>query len=154
MNTAVYLVALCRNDHSIVDIAWGPMFVVADLGVLYKRRPELLEEDQIGPVIKMVSSLVVIWALRLSYYMVARHSGEDWRYTRMRESWAGCPCLCRALCSYMCFVLMPALFSICCNASALHILWHSQKDDPIGYWEIGGLVLWIIGFLFEVIGDR
>ena len=122
LNTFMYLVALCRDDHSIIDVAWGPMFVVADLCVLYRRSPVLLEEEQTSPVIILVFSLTLIWAVRLAFHTAIRHQGEDWRYTRMRESWSGCPLPCRALCSYVWIFLMDALFSICCNAAGLHVL--------------------------------
>ena len=39
------------------------------------------------------------------------------------------------------------------NAAALHIMKYSSVKDQFGPFEIAGVIIWIVGFLFEVVGD-
>ncbi|MCH8140748.1 MAG: DUF1295 domain-containing protein, partial [Proteobacteria bacterium] len=67
-------------DASIIDIFWGPGFVL--LTWLYF----LLADGYDGRSI-LISILVTIWGLRLSLHLARRNWGqpEDRRYQRMRE---------------------------------------------------------------------
>jgi steroid 5-alpha reductase family enzyme len=33
------------------------------------------------------NALILIWALRMAFYNIARHKKEDWRFAQMREEW-------------------------------------------------------------------
>lgn len=40
------------------------------------------------------------------------------------------------------------------NAAAMHLMRYSKMDSKIGVFEIAGCVVWFIGFMIEVEGDR
>lgn len=70
------------HDSSIVDIAWGPAFVLVTWESLVP-----------SPGAYLVASLVTLWGARLGLYLFMRNRGrgEDKRYTAMRarhgDSW-------------------------------------------------------------------
>ncbi|MCB9654114.1 MAG: DUF1295 domain-containing protein [Deltaproteobacteria bacterium] len=77
----LYFVSLVRRDASIVDIAWGPAFVlVAWIGLLAGGAP--------GPRPAIVTALVTLWGVRLGLHLFlrSRGRGEDLRYRAMREA--------------------------------------------------------------------
>ena len=73
----------------------------------------------------------------------------------MRERWKrwqpiqGIDCL---ICYLEVFCLQ-GLFSMVVNASAIHVIRTADASDKIGAWEIAGAVVWVIGFVFEVVAD-
>src|SRR4030042_6225792 len=80
--TAVFLVALLKKDNSIVDVAWGPGFILVAL-VTFFLRPGF-EARHI-----LISLLVVVWGVRLAthIYLRTRGRGEDFRYAKWRQGW-------------------------------------------------------------------
>ena len=79
--TAVWLVSLVRRDASIVDIAWGPGFLVAAWAY------RLVSGDEATPRQLAFLTLLHVWGLRLALHLLRRNWGhpEDRRYRRMRE---------------------------------------------------------------------
>jgi steroid 5-alpha reductase family enzyme len=78
----MFLIALRIKDNSIADIAWGIGFVIIAISLL-------LQTPQIQVSQIIISSLVIIWGLRLSAYIYIRSigKGEDFRYANWRKSW-------------------------------------------------------------------
>ena len=83
--TAVWLVSVVRRDASIVDIAWGPGFLVAAWAY------RLAAGDEATPRQLVVLGLLHVWGLRLALHLLRRNWGhpEDRRYRRMRERSGG-----------------------------------------------------------------
>ena len=75
----LWLVSLAAKDASIVDIVWGPLFVII-AWVSY------LVGDA-GPAMLLVAALVTVWGLRLAFFIGRRNlgHGEDRRYQKMRQ---------------------------------------------------------------------
>ena len=79
--TALWVVSVAIRNASIIDVYWGPGFVVvAAVGWL------------LGPGggrAALVLVLVACWGLRLGGYLLWRNwgEGEDRRYQRMRRGW-------------------------------------------------------------------
>ena len=72
----LWLVSLALKNSSIVDIFWGPGFVVANW-VYFALSPDGF------PLRKwLIAILVTIWGLRLSLHILQRNWGkpEDFRY--------------------------------------------------------------------------
>jgi steroid 5-alpha reductase family enzyme len=78
--TIVWLVSLPLRNASIVDMWWGPAFVLAAF-VYFAARPET------GPRAVAVIAVVVAWALRLAWHIGRRNvgHGEDPRYAAWRQ---------------------------------------------------------------------
>ena len=73
--TLLWLVSLALRDASIVDICWGPAFVLAASATL-------VTLDAISPRAATVTALLVLWAARLAFHLARRNlgHGEDPRY--------------------------------------------------------------------------
>lgn len=78
--TVLWLVSLPLRNASIVDMWWGPAFVLA-AAVYLSARPE------VGPRAVAVLTLVTAWALRLAWHIGRRNvgHGEDPRYAAWRQ---------------------------------------------------------------------
>lgn len=150
-NTVVYLLALLKNDLSIVDITWGIMFLIPNCVVAYHRVVTLGQEA--NPIMKLTLALLAIWAVRLSLHIGLRHKGEDYRYKIIKSRWAHRSAPARYLCSYLYIFGMQGLFSMINNAACLHITQYSGEKSEIGPWEILGASVWLVGICFEIIGD-
>src|SRR4051812_16786870 len=78
----VFVLALLKKDNSIVDVAWGIGFIVVTVVTLSVYGDQNFHQ-------RLVSYLVVLWALRLSLYIGIRNAGkpEDFRYANWRKEW-------------------------------------------------------------------
>ena len=73
-NIVLFFIAQCRKDNSIVDTAWGPLFIVPNLVILIRNGHWYWRTI-------LVLVLVSIWGLRLAIHIGVRHPGkEDFRY--------------------------------------------------------------------------
>ncbi|GKT08709.1 DUF1295 domain-containing protein [Desulforhabdus sp. TSK] len=140
--TVWFILALIKGRNDIVDVAWGPGFILAALfsflyGGMFTLRGVL------------VCRLVLVWGLRLALHIHERNrgKGEDHRYRQWREEW-GDTFLWRSFLQIfmlqgvlLVFVAVPVIFI---NASASH---------PFTAWDFLGLAVWMLGFSFEAVGD-
>jgi steroid 5-alpha reductase family enzyme len=80
--TFLFLLALARKDNSLVDIAWGPGFILLTAASLVLR-------PALTPRRLLLSILVLVWAVRLSLHIFRRNRGrgEDFRYAAWRARW-------------------------------------------------------------------
>jgi len=142
--TAIWVLSLFLKNTSIVDIFWGFGFVVLNW-VYFFLAPEGY------PARKwLISILVTIWGLRLSIYILWRNWGkeEDFRYQKLREA-AGQSWWWHSYLKVFFFqglimwiVSAPLVFS--------HI---SSTPDQLNLLDALGVILWIIGFYYEAMGD-
>merc|ERR1711990_472625 len=103
-----------------------------------------------SPVHWLTFAMVAIWGVRLSLHIGRRHKGEDYRYVKMRERWTKCEPFSWFAC-YLNVYFLQGLFSMVVNASAIHVIRYADVNAKIGGREAAGAVVWIIGFLCEVI---
>jgi len=80
MMSMAWVVSVLKRDASIVDVFWGLGFVLA-AWIYY------LSSSASTPRAHIVLTLVTLWGLRLSGYILWRNwgKGEDYRYREMRE---------------------------------------------------------------------
>ncbi|AYC28625.1 DUF1295 domain-containing protein [Paenisporosarcina cavernae] len=141
--TFVWMIAVKKDNYSIVDIVWGMTFMVTTAVVL-------LYSQEFNVVSWTIAILVYIWGIRLSYYLFKRNAGkpEDYRYQAMRKNW-GDQVKLRAY--RRVFLLQGAISLILSLAIFIGI---TQSDDIISLIPLYiGVVVWIIGFFFESVGD-
>lgn len=139
-----YVIALAKNDYSIVDVAWGLGFVVISRFSL-----GMLGTATFGHF--LLNAAVLMWGLRLAFYLFTRNRnvGEDYRYQAMRSGWGKNH---RIHAFFKVFMLQGSLMWII----ALPIIFTNsnvrfQFDQMHQYM---GLALWVVGFLLEAIGDH
>jgi steroid 5-alpha reductase family enzyme len=135
-----WLVSLFRNDVSIVDSLWSLMFLIAAIGYAVAA--------DAGPRTGLVLALVAVWALRLAGYITWRNwgEGEDYRYRAIRQN--NSPHF-ELKSLYIVFGLQSALAWFI----SLPLLAAISGERPIGLVDVAGLGLWLVGFLFESVGD-
>jgi len=135
-----WLASLWRDDVSIVDSLWSLMFLFTAL--VYA-----LDVDK-GPRTALVIGMVGIWALRLSMYISWRNHGqpEDYRYRQIRAN--NEPGF-RFKSLYIVFILQAALAWLIALPLAAAI----SGRDAIGMLDFAGIGLWIVGMIFEAVGD-
>jgi len=140
--TGVFLLALVLKDNSIVDVAWGPGFILVAvlslaLGPGVGRRPWL------------VVALVVVWGTRLAVHILVRRKGkgEDFRYAQWRRAWG------RAfvLRSFGQVFLLQGVFLLIISTPV--ILINASAVPRLGVWDALGAAVWVLGFVFEAGGD-
>jgi len=136
-----WLVSIVKQDVSIVDALWSLMFVV--LLLVYSASIETL-----GSRAPLVLALVAIWAFRLSAYIALRNHGqpEDRRYRQIRYNNEPHFALKSV---YIVFGLQAALAWVIGFPLAAAV----TSQAPLGALDYAGVMLWLIGFAFETIGD-
>jgi steroid 5-alpha reductase family enzyme len=96
----------------------------------------------------IVTLLVLLWGLRLSYHILVRNSGkgEDFRYKAWRNTWNYF--LVR---SYFQIFMLQGVLMLLISAPVWFI--NSSTGGPLGLWDSVGLIVFGAGFFFEVIAD-
>lgn len=140
--TIVFFIAWRYQRLEIVDIAWSGAFViVAAISLSF---------GPAGVLQYVVTGLVIIWALRLGYYIlkrILRSPREDPRYTEMRKKWKDNV----ALNAYVRIFLVQGVLAVIVAAPVI-VINLSEKTSLDG-WATIGAATWLIGFLFESVGD-
>lgn len=145
---ALWLLSIRLRDVSIIDIFWGPGFgVVAIVGYLLA----VDAGSGVDPRRLLVTILTVLWSLRLGAYLWWRNTGkgEDPRYTaayrnRIKEN-LHLHTLVRV------FLLQGTLIWLI--SMPVQVAQHLTAPATLGVAAIAGCVLWLVGFLFEAVGD-
>lgn len=141
--TITFAIAQAQKNNGLVDIAWGLGFVVS-AGVSY-----CLGKPQ-GTVPLVITILVAIWGLRLTWHLARRNLGkpEDFRYANMRRIWHPSTFYLRM---FVQIYLLQLVLSLAINLPA--IVRNLQDQAVWNLWTTAGLVVWLCGFAFESIGD-
>jgi steroid 5-alpha reductase family enzyme len=140
----IFVLGQFLKDNSIVDIFWGLSFVVTAVFSLFyygAGHPRQI----------IVTVLVALWGLRLTYHIAKRNIGkpEDFRYVNFRKKWGTKFVLLKAfLHVYMLQMLMSVLISIG------FVMINTNSNPDLSYLDVMGLIIWLVGYYFEVIGDK
>ncbi|MDX2436311.1 MAG: DUF1295 domain-containing protein [Acidobacteriota bacterium] len=142
--SVVWVISLMLRNASIVDIFWGPGFVV--MGAYYALAVPGAPTTR-GLV---VLALVTAWALRLALYIGFRNAGagEDFRYRKWRDEagrnfwWIS---------FFKVFLLQAVLLWIVSSPLLLAQLGRGRVVSAI---DGLGLALWVFGFVFEAVADH
>ena len=139
---ALWLLSIPLKDASIVDIFWGPGFAVA-AWVSFALADGAPERKW------LVAILTTVWALRLGLYLLwrKRGHGEDPRYTALINH-LGPERRHRTTLTRV-FLLQGVVMWIV----ALPVMAAEVWREPLGVFAYLGAALWLVGFLFETIGD-
>lgn len=139
---ALWLISIALRDVSIVDPAWGPAFLLVAL-------TGALAGDGCTGRRWLLFALTAVWGLRLGWHLLRRKlrdPGEDRRYAAMRERrgerfvpWS--------------LVTIFALQGLLVLIVSLPLQVAAGQPGRLDAAIIPGLVVFVIGFLFESIGD-
>ena len=138
-----FIIAQIKNDNSIVDIAWGLGFVIVAI-YSFANAPN----HSIRSII--VTTLVSIWGLRLSYHLFKRNwnSSEDFRYQKMRKKWGKKV----VIKSFWRIFMVQAFFLLIISYPV--VLVNANPGGSLQIFDLLAFVVWGIGFFFEVVGDK
>lgn len=137
-----FVLSLLKKRNDVADVAWGLGFVLLAWTSFFLGQVE--SERGI-----LAGILISVWGGRLFWHIYARNRGktEDYRYSKWRKDWGKWFYLRSYLQIYILqgillfIVILPILFI---NKSIGHDL---RSLDFLG------LVVWILGFVFESAGD-
>jgi steroid 5-alpha reductase family enzyme len=143
MMTILWLISIRIKNVSIVDLFWGFGFVVS--GAFYFLTTDGFKIRKI-----LLMTLVSIWGLRLSIYLAWRNKGkgEDFRYRKFRKDygehrywWI----------SFFQTFLLQGILMWLISAPILGAQFY--PGNKLGIFDFIGVIIWIIGFVFEAGGD-
>jgi steroid 5-alpha reductase family enzyme len=138
----IFILAWIKKDNSIVDIAWGIGFIVVAILTFF------LKAEFVARHI-LVTALIFIWGTRLATHIAIRKKGkgEDFRYAQWRKDWRKWFVIRSFFQIYMLqgFLLLIIAYPV--------MLINYSKEAGIAFLDIAGLIIWLIGFFFEAVGD-
>lgn len=94
---------------------------------------------------KIIAAMVLVWALRLGLFLLVRvfTVGEDNRFSEAKKSFF----------KFLMFFSISGLWVFLTTANALTLILNNPDMNGDLFLGIGGMI-WVIGFLFEVIADE
>ena len=139
--TLLWLISLRLKDASIVDPFWGPGFAIASITYY-------LVDGRYQDRGTLVLGLVTLWAARLGYHLYVRNrrEGEDPRYAAMRKARGKQFPL---ISLFTIFWFQAFLLWVI----SLPILGSIASQAPLGFFDILGMVVFLIGLTIESISD-
>lgn len=142
--TIIFVVAQVMKNNSIVDSFWGPGFLVVALFTFFR-------SDYRGMRAIVVTLLVAIWAIRLFYHITLRNwnKPEDYRYINMRKRWGTKFPMLKA---YVKVFLVQGFFLFIISLPI--VVANTTSNQTLGIVGYLGIIIWLIGFYFESVGDR
>ena len=142
---SLWLISIAIRDISIIDMAFSALITLLIASAWYFT-------GEPGGIAWLTLVLVMIWATRMTVYLVKRNwgHGEDPRYTRLR-SWVpeGLPFYWLSL--RQVFLLQGVVIWILTLPQ--QIMMASGNDVAVNTAALFGVAVWIVGFLFETVGD-
>jgi steroid 5-alpha reductase family enzyme len=145
----LWLASLAAGDASIVDVFWGPGFVLVAWAVFaWVTAHDLPDGGEAHRL--LLASLVTVWGMRLGIYLGIRNlgKGEDYRYVAMREK-AGTPFWLVSLGKV--FLLQGLLMWVV----SLPVQGGQLPSTPngVGPLAFAGAAVWAVGLFCESVGD-
>ena len=136
-----WLISLLKKDVSIVDSLWSLFFIIAALTMF---NYQTVTSDRAV----LVLSLVVIWGLRLSFYITLRHWGheEDHRYQTIRKN--NQPGF-----SIKSVYLIFGFQALMAWIIALPLFYAISSVAPLNVIDGLAALLWLVGMFFETVSD-
>ena len=140
----IMAVAIRLNRHAIVDVCWGPGFVLVTL-ISYAA-----SADHGGDAARRatVLALTAIWGLRLAVHIGVRNAGrgEDKRYAAILSCRTG------SLVGYVTRTVY-APQALIMFVVSLPVQLAMYESAPLGVLGAAGIAVWCVGFFFETVGD-
>ncbi len=139
----VWAISVAIKDASIVDLAWGFGFVVVAWVAF-------VAGDSTGARTVLAPILASVWGLRLALYLAKRNlgHGEDYRYQAMRRAHPNNFPIWSLVSVYG---LQGALMFVV--SLPLQAVQAGEGRQELGLIDGLGIALFIIGILFEAVGD-
>ena len=137
----VFLLAQLKKDNSIVDVLWGPGFIVIAFFSILQGEPVDLHKI-------CLNLFVFLWGTRLCIYIYLRNKGkgEDFRYKAWRETWKFF-----TLRSFFQIFMLQGVFMLIIALPVYFV--NFSPPVEISLLDFVGIALFFMGFFFEAVGD-
>lgn len=137
-----FLLSLILRRNDIADIAWGLGFIATAV-FLGTKTGNWHDHTMV------VMGLTSLWGLRLAIHIFGRNrkKAEDFRYQKWREEWGKWWVL-RSLFQVW---LLQGVFMWLISFST--IIAFTAESGTFSWLNWVGIVVWLIGFYFEAVGD-
>ena len=145
--TLIFSLALRIKNNSIMDIGYGLTFIFTSITLSYLT----LTERNLPLTSLLILFLILIWGFRLSLRIYKRNKNkeEDFRYAVWRIEWSRHGKFYFIMRSYLqIYVLQAFIISIVLLPFTL-----SLTGSTLTFLSCVGILLWMIGFFFEAVGD-
>lgn len=130
-----------KQDRSIGNFTWGGGATLLTLYTFFVASNYL-------PRQKLVTFLIVLWCLRMIVYLYSRYKkGSDPRFVEWRTqygAWA-------FLVSLWWIVVMNGALLLVMALPGMYV--NTRASGSLTLLDVAGLALWLLGFVFESIGD-
>jgi steroid 5-alpha reductase family enzyme len=140
--TALFFVSILIKRNDIADVAWGIGVLIGGFLALFQYGAH--------PFALIVLTLGSLWGVRLSVriFLRNRKKTEDARYRVWREEW-GRWFYPR---SYAQVYLLQGFLMLVVGYPLVHAVVYGA-GEAIGIFTYVGILIWLTGFFFEVVGD-
>ena len=144
MMSLLWVISVIVKNVSIVDLFWGFGFVLS-------ANVYFFTTDGIGWRKLLLLIMVTIWGLRLSIYLAWRNlgKGEDFRYREFRKNYGTHRYWWISF--FQTFLLQGVLMWLI--SAPLLGAQFSNSDNVFSFFDLAGISIWIVGFIFEAGGD-
>ena len=140
--TALFILSVLMKRNDVADVAWGTgIFIVALTS--YLTGPQ----DTFSTLLTILAGL---WGLRLTLriFLRNRKKSEDFRYKVWRDTWGKW----FYVRSYFQVYILQGLLMVVVGYPFIHASLFAGTY-ALGAFFVVGLVVWCLGYFFEVIGD-
>jgi len=150
--TSVFLIATLKRDNSIMDIVYGPIFLVATVATL-------LLLDISHPFAYLVLGLITLWSLRLGIRIYRKNQGapEDARYAKWRREWQQKGQLYFLLRSYLQVNILQIIVILIVSLPIILVLSYSDSLTENHYLNLSivtGTLIFLVGLSIESLADH
>lgn len=137
-----FVVSLIKKSNDVADVAWGLGFVLLTWISFF------LSSDS-GARGLLVGVMVSVWGLRLAWHIHMRNKNkaEDYRYLAWRKEWGKW----FYIRSYFQVYILQGVLLFLIILPVLLI--NKSAGSALGLLDIFGVVVWLVGFYFEAVGD-
>ena len=128
-----------RTEH-YYDLTGGITYISTILIALFFKKSNL----SLDLISLLIGSMVIIWASRLSLFLFLRvkKSGEDIRFKKIKHSFSW----------FLMTFMLQGMWVFMCLFPALIVM--SSYNSELNGFAVIGAVIWVFGFLFEVVADN
>ena len=128
-----------RTEH-YYDLTGGITYISTILIALFFKKSYL----SLDLISLLIGSMVIIWASRLSLFLFLRvkKSGEDIRFKKIKHSFSW----------FLMTFMLQGMWVFMCLFPALIVM--SSYNSELNGFAVIGAVIWVFGFLFEVVADN
>lgn len=140
--TVWFLLACIIKRNDVADIAWGLGFALLSWLLFFKNGS--------GNITALIANILVsIWGLRLALHIFSRNKNkpEDFRYKNWRDTWGKW----FYLRSYLQIFVLQGILLLLISTSIIAI--NSSIRTNFGLITVLGIIVWLVGFIFEAVGD-